>query len=99
MNAQCHKSMFTMANICELGIQLLPRPWHYPNLAPNDHYTFASVNKSIFKEKRFGTNIFVVPDTEMFVRDFKDSFYIKDIKRVDKRRYKCIILKEFHVDK
>ena len=42
-NAPCHKSLRTMAKLCELGFELLPQPSYSPDLAPSDYWLFAQL--------------------------------------------------------
>ena len=44
-NAQCHKSLATMAKLNEFSFELLPHPPYSPDLAPSDYYLFADLKK------------------------------------------------------
>ncbi len=54
-NALYHKSMKTMADLNELGFNLLFHPLYYPDVAQSNYWLFADLKKMI-QGKRFGPN-------------------------------------------
>ena len=83
-NAPCHKSINTMVKLNELSFELLSHPSHSPDPAPSDYMLFADLKK-MFQGKRFGSNEKVITGTEDYFESKDESFYKKDIEKLEKR--------------
>ena len=88
-NAPCHKSMKTIVKFNELSFKLLPYPRYYPDLDPSDYWLFANLKKN-FQGKRFGSSEEVIAETEANFESKDESFYKKDIEKLEKRWHECI---------
>ena len=67
-----------------------------PQVHEND-WLFAEVKKML-QEKRFGSNEEVIAETEAYFESKYESFYKKDIEKLEKRFKECIMLEGNHVD-
>ena len=83
-NAQCRKSLATMAKLHELGFELLQHPPDSPDLAPRDYYLFADLKKML-QGKRFYSNEEVIAETNAYFEAKHKSFYKKGIEMLEKR--------------
>ena len=83
-NAPCHKSMKTMVKLNELRFELLLHPPYSVDLAPSDYCLFTNLKKML-QEKRFGSDEEVIAETEAYFESKDESFYKKDIKKLEKR--------------
>ena len=82
-NAQCHKSITTMARLHELHFELLLYPPYSPDLAPSDYWLFTDL-KRMLQVKRFGSNEEVISETEAYFKAKDKMFYKKGIKLLEK---------------
>ena len=88
--------MKTMVKLNELSFELLPHPAYPPDLAPNDYWLFADLQK-MFQEKRFGSKEEVIAETETYFGSKDESFYKNGMEKLEKRWNKCITLEGNYV--
>ena len=53
----------------------------------------------MLKRKRFGSNEEVIAETEAYLKSKDESFYKKDIEKLEKRWNECITFERNYVDK
>ena len=83
-NSLCHKSMKTMVKLNKLSFELPLRPPYSPGSAPSDYWLFADLKKML-QWKKFGSNEEVIAETEAYFESKDESFYKKDIEKLEKR--------------
>ena len=96
-NALCLKSMKTMVKLNELSFELLPHPPYSPDPAPGNYWLSADLIKML-QGKRFGSNEEVIAETEAYFESKGESFYKKNIEKLEKRWNECITLDGNYVD-
>ena len=84
----------TMAKIHKLGYELLPHPAY----SPSDYLLFPNLKKWL-SGKRFGSNEEVITETNAYFEGLEKTYYLKGIKKLEKRWTKCIELKGDYVEK
>lgn len=86
-----------MAKLRELHFDLLLHPPYSPDLDPSNYYPFADPKRTL-QRKIFGSNEEVIVETEVCFEAKDKSFCKKGIVMLEKRRNKCITLKQDYVD-
>ena len=78
-------------------IKLNKLSFKLPDTFPGDYWLFADLQK-ILQRKRFSSNEEVIAATEAYFESKDESFYKKDIEKLEKRWNKCITLEGNYVD-
>ncbi|GFV72699.1 mariner Mos1 transposase [Trichonephila clavipes] len=79
VNAQCHKSMKSMAKLHELSFELLPHPTYSPDLAPSDFFLFSDLKRMLAGQK-FHADEDVITETKSYLR-LKTNCIIKMVSK------------------
>ena len=96
-NALCYKSIKMMVKLNELSFELLPRPSYSPNMAPQWLLALCWLEE-ILQGKRFASNKEVIAESEAYFESKDESFYKKDIEKLEKRWNECITLEGNYAD-
>lgn len=75
-NVRMHTYVVTMAEIHNLGYELLPHPAYSPVLAPCDYLPFPKLKKWL-GGKRFGSNEEVITETNTYFEGLEKSYYLE----------------------
>ena len=78
-------------------IKLNKLSFKLPDMSPGDYWLFADLQK-ILQRKRFSSNEEVISATETYFESKDESFYKKDIEKLEKRWNKCITLEGNYVN-
>uniref|UniRef100_A0A3Q0RHJ7 Mos1 transposase HTH domain-containing protein n=1 Tax=Amphilophus citrinellus TaxID=61819 RepID=A0A3Q0RHJ7_AMPCI len=75
-NAPVHKSMVSVAAVCDCGFELVDHPPYSPDLAPSDYFLFPNMKKHL-AGKQYRTDDEVISAVEDFFEGQDESFYTK----------------------
>lgn len=97
-NEPTRSSANTAAKLVELQYTLLPHPPYSPDLVPSDFFLFPNLKKWL-GGRRVSSNSNIINATNVNLEEFEKSYFLEELKKLERRWKKCIIIKRNYVKK
>jgi [histone H3]-lysine36 N-dimethyltransferase SETMAR len=96
-NAPAHTSKIAVEKINALKFTTLAHPPYSPDLAPSDYYLFPKL-KEFLRGQHFDEDEVVENAVQNWFSEQPEEFYLKGIRKLQKRYEKCILVKGDYVE-